>query len=39
MSIILRTGIEAAETPYIQKPFTATDLAVKLGGPQAPASG
>jgi hypothetical protein len=28
--VILRTGIEAAETPFIQKPFTATDLALKV---------
>jgi PAS domain S-box-containing protein len=28
--VILRTGIEAAKTPFIQKPFTATDLALKV---------
>jgi CheY-like chemotaxis protein len=28
--VILRTGIEAAETPFIQKPFTATGLALKV---------
>jgi two-component system cell cycle sensor histidine kinase/response regulator CckA len=28
--VILRTGIEAAQTPFIQKPFTATDLALKV---------
>jgi len=27
--VSLRTGIEAAETPFIQKPFTAT-LALKV---------
>jgi two-component system, cell cycle sensor histidine kinase and response regulator CckA len=28
--VILRTGIAAAETPFIQKPFTASDLALKV---------
>jgi PAS domain S-box-containing protein len=28
--VTLRTGIEAAQTPFIQKPFTATDLALKV---------
>jgi len=28
--VILRTGIAAADTPFIQKPFTASDLAQKV---------